>query len=110
MNIIYFVPVFLLFTVYFLKAQKRKRVLKCLKKRKAEDMTEMMELAKRFLGKECVIDTIEHQVIGIVKEVCDGALLLETESGEQALNLDFVERIREYPKNKNGKKKSLILD
>ena len=28
----------------------------------------------------------------------------------QAINLDFVIRIREFPKNKKGKKKSVVLD
>jgi thioredoxin 1 len=28
----------------------------------------------------------------------------------EALNLDFVMRIREYPRKKNGKKKSVVLD
>ena len=28
----------------------------------------------------------------------------------EAINLDFVIRIREYPKNKKGKKKSVVLD
>ena len=70
----------------------------------------MVELAKRFLEKECVVDTIEHQVIGVIEEVSDGAVLLKTESGMQMLNLDFVERIREYPRDKKGKKKSVILD
>lgn len=70
----------------------------------------MVELAKRFLEKECVIDTIEHQVIGVIEEVSEGAILLKTESGMQMLNLDFVERIREFPRNKKGKKKSVILD
>lgn len=110
MNPVYFVPIFLLFMIYFMGEQKKKKVLKCLKKRKTEDHKEMVELAKRFLDKECVVDTIEHQVIGTVKEVHESAILLATESGEQALNLDFVERIREYPKNKKGKKKSVILD
>ena len=70
----------------------------------------MVELAKRFLEKECVVDTIEHQVIGVIEEVSDGAVLLKTESGMQMLNLDFVERIREYPRDKKGKKKSVVLD
>ena len=70
----------------------------------------MVELAKRFLEKECVIDTSEHQVIGVIEEVSEGAILLKTESGMQMLNLDFVERIREFPRNKKGKKKSVILD
>ena len=70
----------------------------------------MVELAKRFLEKECVIDPVEHQVIGVIEEVSEGAILLKTESGMQMLNLDFVERIREFPRNKKGKKKSVILD
>ncbi len=110
MNPAYYIPVFVLFLIYFLGEQKKKKILKRLKKRKTEDHKEMIELAKRFLEKECVVDTIEHQVVGTVKEVSDGAILLETESGEQALNLEFVERIREYPRNKKGKKKSVILD
>lgn len=110
MNVAYYIPVFVLFLLYFMGEQKKKKILKHIKKRKTEDQTEMVELAKRFLEKECVVDTIEHQVIGVVTEVLDGAILLKTESGEQVLNLDFVERIREFPRNKKGKKKSVILD
>ena len=61
-------------------------------------------------AKDCVSDTVEHQVIGVIEEVSEGAILLKTESGMQMLNLDFVERIREFPRNKKGKKKSVILD
>ena len=110
MNFVYYIPVFMLFLIYFLGEQKKKKTLRHIKKRKTEDHRKMVELAKRFLGKECLIDTIEHQVVGIVKEVLDGAMLLETESGEQVLNLDFVERIREFPRNKKGKKKKVVLD
>ena len=47
---------------------------------------------------------------GVIKEVTDGAILLEKDGKEEAINLDFVIRIREYPRNKNGKKKSVVLD
>ncbi len=110
MNPAYYIPVFVLFLIVFLGEQKKKKFLKRLKKRKMEDHSEMIALAKRFLEKECVVDTVEHQVIGTVKEVSDGAILLATDSGEQVLNLDFVERIREHPKDKKGKKKSVIWD
>mgnify|MGYP007130626386 CR=1 FL=1 len=39
-----------------------------------------------------------------------GALLVMKDGNLEALNLDFIVRIREYPRNKNGKKKSVILD
>ena len=72
----------------------------------------MIELAKRFIGKECIIYAFDsnHQFEGIVKEVSDNAILLEKDGKLEALNLDFVIRIREYPRKKNGKKKSVILD
>ena len=37
--------------------------------------------------------------------------IIEKESGErEIINLDFVTRIRQYPKKKNGKKKSVVFD
>ena len=72
----------------------------------------MKELAKRFIDKECLISSFDgnHQYEGIIKEVTDGAILIEKDGKNEAVNLDFVIRSREYPKNKNGKKKSVVLD
>ena len=71
----------------------------------------MTELAKRFMGKECLIYTFNgNQINGTIQEVCGGALLVESNGTVEAVNIDFVMRIREYPKKKNGKKKSVILD
>ena len=69
----------------------------------------MFELAKNFIGKECIIHTLNSQVSGVVKEVSDGAMLVEYKGNVEAVNLDFVTRIREYPTNKKGKKKSVVL-
>ena len=73
----------------------------------------MKEFAKRFIGKDCLIYTImsnDGSIEGIIKEVDDGGIIVEKNSGEQELiNLDFVTRIREYPRKKNGKKKSVVL-
>ena len=46
----------------------------------------------------------------IIKEVTEGAILIEKDGKIEAINLDFVIRIREYPRNKKGKKKSVVLD
>ena len=70
----------------------------------------MLELAKRFIDKECVIYTFNNQFTGVIKEVSGGALLVENNNNTEAVNLDFVVRIREYPRKKNGKKKSVIVD
>ena len=99
----------LLIILYRQKAIIAKKVLN---KRKTEDRIKMTELAKRFIEKECVIYAFDsgHQFTGIVKEVSNGAVLIEKDGKLEAINLDFVIRIREYPRNKNGKKKSVILD
>ena len=72
----------------------------------------MKELAVRFIDKECVISSFDsnHQYEGIIKEVTDGAILVEKDGKLEAINLDFVIRIREYPRNKNGKKKTVFVE
>lgn len=72
----------------------------------------MKALAERFIDKECLITSFDssHQYKGIIKEVTDGAILVDNDGKLEAINLDFVIRIIEYPRRKNGKKKSIVLD
>ncbi len=72
----------------------------------------MNELAKKFIGKECLINSFDsnHQFTGIIKEVTDGAILLKNNGTIEVINLDFVIRIREFPRDKKGKKKKWVLD
>ncbi|MBD5161860.1 MAG: hypothetical protein HDT14_07600 [Oscillibacter sp.] len=74
----------------------------------------METLAKQFIGKECIIYTItsnDGSVQGTIREVGGGGMVLEDAQGQiQAVNLEYVTRIREYPRNKKGKKKSVVLD
>ena len=66
------------------------------------------------IGVECIIYTIasyDGSIQGIIKEIDDGGMVIERNSGErEIINLDFVTRIREYPRKKNGKKKGVVLD
>ena len=84
------------------------------RKKQNKERNEMKELAKRFIGEACIIYTItsnEGSIQGIIKEIDDGGLVIEKTTGEtEIVNLDFVTRIREYPRKKNGKKKSIVLD
>ena len=74
----------------------------------------MKELAKQFIGEDCIIYTItsgDGGLSGVIKEVDDGGLVIERKTGErEIINLDFITRIREYPRKKNGKKKDIIPD
>ena len=83
------------------------------RKQNKEIMAEK-ELSKHFNGEESIIYTItsdDGSVQGVIKEIDDGGMIIERNSGErEIINLDFVTRIRQYPKKKNGKKKSVVFD
>jgi len=74
----------------------------------------MKELAKQFIGEECIIYTItsnDGSIQGVIKEIDDGGMVIERNSGEREIvNLDFVTRIRQYPRKKNGKKKDIVCN
>ena len=110
-----YIPIIVMWIIIFYVLFRNRRAVvarQIIKKRELEGNTEMKELAKRFIDKECVIFSFDgnHQYEGIIKEVTDGAILVEKDGKTEAINLDFVIRIREYPRNKKGKKKSVVLD
>ena len=84
------------------------------RKRQNKENDEMKELAKRFIGEECLIYTItsnDGSLQGVIREIGDGGMVIEKKSGEtEIVNLDFVTRIRQYPRKKNWKKKEIVLD
>ena len=110
----YYIPILMLFVILFIFYRRRKSVVArhVTKKRSAEEREKMVELAKRFIEKECLIYSFDggRQFDGIIKEVTDNAILLEKNGALEVINLEFVIRIREYPRDKNGKKKSVVLD
>ena len=114
MNPSYYIPIIVLWILIFIIYRNRKAIVakKVIQKRNGKEKTEMVELAKKFLGKECLISAFDgnHQFDGVITEVTDGAILLEKNGAIEAVNLDFVIRIREYPRNKKGQKKSVVLD
>ncbi|MBQ9859631.1 MAG: hypothetical protein IJO76_03015 [Clostridia bacterium] len=113
MNPSTYIPIIMLWVILYIMLRNNKTAIaeKIIKKRKTEGNTEMKELAKKFIDKECLIYSFNsNQFEGTIKEVTDGAILVEKGGAIEAINLDFVIRIREFPKNKKGKKKSVVLD
>ena len=109
-----YIPIIILFIILYIMFRNQKAVIarKIIKNRKTEEKRKMIELAKRFIGKECIVSAFDsnHQFVGFIKEVTDGAVLIEKDGQLEAINLDFVIRIREYPRNKKGKKKSIVIE
>lgn len=108
---LYYLLCFLPLIVALVSSNRRKRrILTQLINKKGVN-TEMKDMAQMFVDKECIIDTYDSQIIGTVRKVSDGAILIENASGlNEAVNLSYIVRIREYPRKKNGKKKSVVLD
>lgn len=114
MNYAAFVPIMMLWIIILTSSRRKKQVIRNMVERKnksGKDRLEMIELAKRYIGKECIFYVYDgNQIVGVLKEVTDGGLLVDNGKHVDAVNLDFILRIREYPRDKKGKKKSVVLD
>lgn len=115
MNPAYYVPILLLLLIVILNQQRDRQVVEkqILKKKRQtrKGNRAMIELAKEMVGKECLIYTFNGtQLSGNVTEIRENAILLDNGREKEIVNLDYVVRIREFPKNKKGKKKSVVLD
>lgn len=70
----------------------------------------MTDIVKNYVGLECLIYTMNSQVTGVIKEVDGSWITVDNGKDLEAVNLDYVIRIREYPRNKGGKKKTFVGD
>lgn len=72
----------------------------------------MNEMMRRFIDKEVIITTLNNDISmleGFVREVNENWLVVETnEKGLDVVNIDYIIRIREYPRKPNGKKKTIF--
>lgn len=82
------------------------------RKRNTKETSHMLELAKNFIGTDCIVYILGSSVTGVIKEISESgnALLIENGNNIDLINLEYVTRIRKYPTNKKGKRKSLMLD
>ena len=64
----------------------------------------MEELARQF-----IVTSTDSSIQGTVKDVTDGGIVLEKDGNVEAVNLEYVTRIREYPRNAKGKRKTIVF-
>ena len=95
-----FLPIWILLFVILPAQRRRKRtILANTILNKGLENKEMFELAKRFIEKECIIYAFDgNQYTGVIKEVNEGAILIEKKGNTEAINLSFVVRIKEIRK------------
>lgn len=118
MSTTYFVLLWLLF-LWLWKRSRDKKQMAVMIERKIKFKNSkgngdaMKELVKKFIGKDVIINTFNSQLDGRLLEVSEdgGAILIERMDKQvEAVNLDYVIRLREYPTKKNGKRKDIVLD
>ena len=108
--LIYYLLFIFAFWMLFSNRKQTEKYIEVKIKRRNGDK-DMQELAKRFIGKDVLINTVASGTIdGILKEVVDNAVVIDRNGAESVVNLDYVIRLREYPTNKNGKRKTVITD
>lgn len=110
-----YLPLFIIFLIIYISCQKKKRknaaIIHHRKKYRNKEMFRMKELAQKFVGKDCLVYTIASDgsfIKGVIQEVTESGLLIENDGNLQAVNLEYITRIREWPKNAKGKKKTVL--
>lgn len=104
------IPILLVVFMIIYSYKKHRKIAAIVAHRKLykKENRNMKELAQSFIGKECLVYTVMSEsslVKGIIKEVTDSGMMIENDGNLQAVNLEYVTLIREWPRNANEKKK-----
>ena len=94
------------------RKERQRMVIKQKQRNRKGGIATMSDILKRFIGKDCLITTMNTTVTGVVEAVEDNWLIFrKPENGgsdNDMVNVDYVSRIREYPVKKNGKRKLIV--
>lgn len=112
MNPAYYLLIFLplLLLLWQRREQRQAETIRRIIKRRREGKAILTGFIEKYIGKYCLIYTMNSQVEGTVKAVEDNWIELEKDGSTQILNADYIVRVREYPLNKKGKRKSIVGD
>ena len=79
-----------------------------LKKKKSRGGNIMNDILKTFVDKDCIIYTVDGQISGNITAVEDNYVSIIENDNRAVVNTDYIIRVREYPLNKKGKRKSIV--
>lgn len=87
-----------MFVLLFIILPHRRRIIQGVKHkmRARKGEIDMCELLKKYMGKNCVVSTgtFGINVIGIMREIKDNWIELETKKGKELINCEFVQNIK----------------
>lgn len=104
----YFIVYFLFIGIflYLIKDKKKKKIKKFIynKRKKRIGDNKMLEIAKKFIGKNVMVKTLTDDVtIGLLKEIIGNAIVIDRKNGEIVFNLEYVVSIEEFVSKKTKK-------
>ena len=110
---LWFVFFMMLVIIPSIRARKQQqiRLSKRNKLKRKKGGNVMNELIKSYIGKEIIVWTNwSSGVSGTATRIEENWLEIQDKKGNlKLLNTDYISRIQEYPKNKNGKKKAIVM-
>ena len=111
--IIIFLPIFIALWIEYehLRQEKQRRILYTIKQNREKGSGRMSEVIKKYIGKDCIITTMNTTVTGVVEAVEDNWITIQPKDasrGSEIVNIDYISRIREYPRTKSGKRKAIV--
>ena len=105
--------VLMLFLIFWTQKQELNTILclRIMRRKRGNEKGSLTAMFEQYVGKEGQIYTMNSQQrSGTILSIENGWITLQSASGTEVVNLDFVLRIREFPRNKRGKKKAVVLD
>lgn len=107
-------PIIIVIIILFALRQKNvtDNIRRIKRKKKVKGRALMNEVINKYIGKECLVyvsGVSAAAVTGTIISVDDNWVVIKNKDGEETVNLDYVVRVKEYPRNRNGKKKSIVF-
>ena len=104
-----FIMIIVFWVIILYQKNNSEERIRIIKKNKKGDRIKMIELSKKFIGKECVIHLLSSSsFIATIDEVSNNALLVTRETGgTEIVNIDYIIKICDPPRNKKGKIKAI---
>jgi len=97
-----FIPLFIILVMEenYRRMEMQRRLLLRKKRRRGTDY--MNEVIKGFIGKECIVSTMNSNVTGVVEAVDENWVSIRprNKTATEIMNTDHISRIREHPRNK----------
>lgn len=100
MNPGYFSILFIFLMLFIIsQEEKKENALRIIKKKKSKGRFNMNEIINMYLEKNCAVTVSGYsQIRGKISSVKENWIVVETKTGNEVINLDYVVSIKEITK------------